>query len=267
MVAKGLKEGMEADVIFSGYDIPVYNLTLMCNNDQCPELWDTGYLNSIAEQTEASLLIIIDSIEVAQAQRSISQLTVDNWSFYGSEKAFYAVTSVPYKTMFRYYDVERQRYLVNYAINDTVQWEAAGYKATEVLSKVPEENDAYAMAAEQIGKLMAKATLPYWGADRRYYYELSGGDGYAATTSAEKRDWKQALYYWGKIAMEANGKTAAYAAFNMALGSEMLGDYHLAIEWLSLAKNKADLPEIDGYVKRLQQRIADKKLIEQQLVD
>gem|GEM_PF-3418652 len=273
LASMGLKEGMEADNLFSGYDIPVYNLLLNCTNNQCEELADTEYMNSIAEQTESALLIVVDTIEIAQAEQIIGQISVDNWSYwsywgyYGSNKAFYAVTFVPYKALFRYYDAEQQRYLVNYEINDTIRWEAAAYKATEALTKVPEVAEANTLAAEQVGKLMAKATLPYWKSDKRYFYELSGGKGYAATTGAEKRDWKQAMYYWGQIAMEAKGKTAAYAAFNMALGCEMLGEYPLAIEWLTVARNKADLPEINGYVKRLQQRIADKKLIEQQLTD
>jgi hypothetical protein len=267
MVAKGLKEGLEANNLFSGYDIPVYNLNLMCNEVQCSELEDVDYMNSIAVQTEATLLVIIDSIAIAQAQQSIGQVLVNTyeWPVYASDKASYAVTTVPYKAIFRYYDVEQQHYLVNYVVQDTVYWEALAYKATEAMSKIPGVDEAYAMAAEKIGQLMAKASLPYWSADRRYYYELSGSNGYAATVNAEKRDWKQAMYYWGQVAMEASGKTAAYAAFNMALGSEMLGDYLLAIEWLTLAKNKANLPEIDGYIKRIQQRIADKKTIEQQL--
>ena len=265
--AKGLKEEMETSEIFRDYDIPVYNLNLICDEIQCDELQDINYMNSIAEQTEASLLIVIDSVEMTQAQQSINQVSVSAYSrgFYTIGDAFLATTIVPYKAMFRYYDVVQQRYIVNYALQDTVLLEAMGNKATEAVAKLPQGDEVYPMSAEKIGQLMAKASLPYWKSDRRYYYELSGSNGYVANTYAEKRDWKQAMQYWGQIAMEASGKTAAYAAFNMALGAEMLGDYPLAIEWLTLAKGKSDLPEIDGYVKRLQQRIADKKLIEQQL--
>ena len=266
--AKGLKEEMETSEIFRDYDIPVYNLNLICDEFQCSELWNTDFMNSIAEQTAAALLIVIDSIEMEQAQQKveIDVIAYDSPFIYGAKaSAFFATTIVPYKALFRYYDVVQQRYIVNYALQDTVLLEAMGNKATEAVAKLPQGDEVYPMSAEKIGRLMAKASLPYWKSDKRYYYELSGSNGYAANTYAEKRDWKQAMQYWGQIAMEASGKTAAYAAFNMALGAEMLGDYPLAIEWLTLAKGKSDLPEIDGYVKRLQQRIADKKLIEQQL--
>jgi hypothetical protein len=260
MVAKGLKHGMEASSIFHGYDIPVYNLSLFCNENQCDELSNTAYMNSIAEQTQAALLIVIDSVEIAQAERSIDQMYLDAYG-----KVFYATAYAPYKAVFRFYDLERQAYIVNYVANDTILWEAVAYKATEALAHLPEAASADTLAAQQIGKQMANATLPQWKSDRRYYYDLSGSNGYKATASAGKRDWKQAMYYWGQIAMEETGKTAAYAAFNMALGAEMLGDYPLAVEWLTLAKSKADFGEIDAYMNRLQRRIADKKVIEMQL--
>jgi len=263
MVAKGFKQEMEASDIFRGYEFPVYNLNLICDENQCDELWDADYLNSIAEQTESSLLIIIDSVRVAQPQQSISQVYLDY--YYG--KVFYAKTIVPVEALFRYYDFEQQSYLANHAVSDTVLWEAVAYTATDALAKLPEAGGLDTLAAQRIGKHMAKATLPQWKDSRRYYYDLSGAKGNAATAFAEKNNWKQAMYYWGQIAAESTGKTSAYAAFNMALGAEMLGDYPLAIEWLTLAKNTANFPEIDGYINRIQQRIADKNLIQQQLTD
>jgi len=267
MVAKGLKEGMEAAEMFRDYDIPVYNLSLNCNEGYCYELQDVEYMNSIAEQTQSALLIVIDNVEIDQAQQKVGNVSVSiaDWAFYSSGKAFYAATLVPYKALFRYYDVEQQRYVANYAAKDTIIWEAVSYRATEAMSKIPEVAEANAMAAEQVGMQMAKVTLPQWKSDKRYYYDLSGTTGYAASVAAGKRNWKQAMYYWGQIAVSATGKKAAYSAFNMALCAEMIGDYPLAIEWLHLAKNKANLPEIDGYISRLQKRIVDKKTIEQQL--
>jgi len=263
MVAKGLKEEMEASDIFRGYEIPVFNLMLTCNEEQCDELRDAAYMNSIAEQTASALLIIIDGVEIAQPQQSISQIYLN--AYYG--KVFYAKIAVPAKAMFRYYDSEQQRYIANHAVSDTILWESIAYRATEALAKLPEIDGLDTLAAQQIGKLMAKATLPQWQEGRRYYYDLSGANGNAATAFAAKGNWKQAMHYWGQIAMGSSGKTAAYAAFNMGLGAEMLGDYPLAIEWLTLAKNTSNFPEIDGYIKRLQQRINDKNLIQQQLVD
>lgn len=267
MAAKGLKEGMEATEIFRDYDIPVYNLSLVCNESRCDELQDIEYMNSVAEQVEAALLIVIDSIEIAPAQQKMGEIAVNtyNWAFYSSGRAFYAATLVPYKALFRYYDAVQQRYIANHAANDTILWEAVSYRATEAISQIPAVEAANTMAAEHIGAQMAKVTFPQWKSDKRYYYDISGTAGYAASAAADKRNWKQAMHYWGQIAMEATGKKAAYSAFNMALGAEMMGDYPLAIEWLTLAKNKADLPEIDGYIKRIQQRIIDKKIIEQQL--
>ena len=261
MVAKGFKQGIEASEIFQGYDIPVYNLNLLCDGYQCDELADAEYMNSIAEQTESSLLIIIDSVRIAQPQQSLSQVWLD---YYG--RVFLASNCVPYNALFRFYDLERQQYLVNYAVNDTVCWDAAAYQATEALAQLPHISSLDTLAAEQIGKLMAQATLPHWQVDRRYYYDLQVKHGREATLHAIKREWQQAMYYWGIIAMENTGKTAAYAAFNMALGAEMLGNYPLAVEWLILSKTKANnIPEVDAYINRLQKRIADKKLIEQQL--
>jgi hypothetical protein len=268
MVAEGLKQELEASDIFWDYDIPVYNLTLVCNENQCDELWDTDYMDSIAEQTASTLLIIIDSVRIGRPQQSISRHA--NYlnpylNLYGN--VFSAKVSVLVEALFRYYDFEQQQYIVNYAASDTIVWETIAYEAAEAIAKLPESNALDTLAAQQLGKLMAKATLPQWSAELRHYYGFSGANGNAATAFAEKNNWEQAMYYWGQIAMKSTGKTTAYAAFNMALGAEMLGDYQLAIDWLILAKNTANLPGTNSYIKRLQQRINDKNLIQQQLED
>jgi hypothetical protein len=70
---------------------------------------------------------------------------------------------------------------------------------------------------------------------------------------------------WGNLATYSTGKTAAYAAFNMALGAEMLNEYGLALEWLALADEHARLEETDGYRKHIQQRLVDVDKLNEQL--
>jgi hypothetical protein len=50
-------------------------------------------------------------------------------------------------------------------------------------------------------------------------------------------------------------KLCAKASFNLALASEMLGKFDLAIEWLRKAKKYYPLPEIETYKLTLEERI------------
>ncbi|MDR0691907.1 MAG: hypothetical protein LBF69_02580, partial [Prevotellaceae bacterium] len=57
LLAEGAKEALEKSPLFDDYDIPIFNLTLFCD-DTCPELYDTAYMASLAEQSQATLLLI-----------------------------------------------------------------------------------------------------------------------------------------------------------------------------------------------------------------
>ncbi len=263
LAALGMKQGLELSDLFKDEDIPVYNLDLFCN-DGCPDLYDSTYLHSLSEQTGAALLIMVDSVSISKDTLMERR---NNYVDYGDY--YVGIINAAYKAQFRFYDVEAQRYLPVFRMNDTLSYERAAWDTVKVFEGIPEAQ-VDTLVSVALGQYFAKQTVPQWVSGRRFYftrYSLTGESqrwGQAAYY-ADRQDWKQAIYFWGQILQQSKGERAACAAFNLALGSEMIGEYTLALEWLQMADKYYVLPETEGYRKRVQERIAERNLMERRL--
>jgi hypothetical protein len=248
LLAEGAKEELEKSPLFDGYDIPIFNLSLFCN-DSCPELYDVEYMASLSEQSQASLLLIIDDAATNLLQNN---------------SAGKSVFSITYSALYRFYDVEQQRYIATRMLRDSLNfakslpWDLSAEDMQEIWRDVISEAGGQALGT----------TVPQWQMGYRFYYVpsvLSYVDWENAAYYADAGNWPEAMKIWGRLAEASTGKKAAYAAFNMALGAEMLTEYELALEWLALADESARLKETDGYRQRIRQRIADKEKLNEQL--
>ncbi len=258
MVAKGFKEGLEQSALFKDYDIPVYNLQLFCGDGTCPDLFDTTYLQRMAEQAGAGILLIIDSVNITTDQQLMTA--------YDSDGKYYKVkTRAPYSLLFRFYDAEARQYLSFYHMADTLSWTGIDRNPQAIYTTVPTCEEADTLAPLVLGRMFAKTTVPQWAPEQRFYFLPSGSNWSQAAFYADMQDWVQAMHYWGELVTSSSGKAAAYAAFNMALGAEMLGEYGLALEWLQLADKYDVMPETEGYRKRLQLRLNERRTVERQL--
>jgi hypothetical protein len=248
LLAEGAKEELEKSPLFDEYDIPIFNLTLFCN-DSCPELYDAAYMASLSEQSQASLLLIIDDATTNLQQNN------------GAGKSVFRIT---YSALYRFYDVEQQRYIANRLLHDSLDF------VNPLLRDLTAEDmqGIWRDVIRDAGSQALEATTPKWQTGYRYYYlpfVLSQGDWESASYYADAGNWPEAMKIWGRVAESSTGKKAAYAAFNMALGAEMLTEYELALEWLALADESARLTETNDYRQRIRQRIADKEKLNEQL--
>jgi hypothetical protein len=248
LLAEGAKEALEASPLFDEEVIPIFNLTLFCA-DSCPELHDTAYMTSLAEQSQASLLLIIDHAATA-LQKSGS----------AAKSAFH----VTYSAVYRFYDAGQQRYIATRQLRDSVSF-------TNPLVRNLSNEDMQEIWRDVIHDASRKAlepTAPQWDTDYRLYYLPSAfaeQQWFNASYYAHQGKWPEAMKIWGQLAGSSSGKKAAYAAFNMAVGAEVEGEYELALEWLALSAESSRLKQIDNYRKRIQQRISDKEKLNKQL--
>lgn len=247
LLAGSAKEELENSSLFEEYDIPIFNLTLFCD-DSCPELHDTAYMASLSEQSQSTLLLIIDNVATNLQKRE------------GARETF----RISYSAIFRFYDAEQHRYVATHQLNDSLSFvnsllrDLTADDLQEIWRKVIRDAGSQALAL----------TVPRWETDYRYYYlpsTLSAGAWDDAAYYAGRGNWREAMKIWGQLATSSIGKNAAYAAFNMAVGAEMLNEYELALEWLALADENARLEETDNYRKHIQQRMVDREKLNEQL--
>jgi tetratricopeptide (TPR) repeat protein len=249
LLAEGAKEELEESPLFEEYDIPIFNLTLFCN-DSCPELYDTAYMESLAEQSQAAVLLIIDNAATNLLQKHDG----------AKENTF----RISYAALFRFYDTGQQRYIATRQLKDSLEF------INPLLRNLTGDDlqEVWHTVIREAGRQAVELTVPRWETDYRFYYlpfALSRGAWDDAAYYAERGNWPEAMKIWGQLAGLSTGKQAAYAAFNMALGAEMLNEYELALEWLALADESARLEETGDYRKRIQQRMDDREKLKTQL--
>lgn len=249
LLAEGAKEALEKSPLFDDYDIPIYNLTLFCN-DTCPELHDAAYMASLSEQSQATLLLIIDNAATNLQQRDKDK----------TQETF----RISYTASYRFYDATQQRYIATQQLNDSLSF------INPLLRNLTGEDiqEIWREVIRDAGRQSLELTVPRWETNYRFYYlpfALSIGAWDDAAYYANRGNWPEAMKIWGQLAGSSTGKKAAYAAFNVALGAEMLNEYELALEWLALADENARLEETGDYRKRIQQRMADKEKLNEQL--
>jgi hypothetical protein len=203
---------------------------------------------SLAEQSQATLLLIIDNAATNLQQRDKAQETF----------------RISYAASYRFYDAAQQRYIATRQLNDSLSF------VNPLLRNLTGEDiqEIWRDVIRDAGRQSLELTVPRWGTNYRFYYlpfELSRGAWDDAAFYVERGNWSEAMRLWGQLAASSTGKKAAYAAFNIALGAEMLNEYELALEWLALADENARLEETGDYRKRIQQRLVDKEKLNKQL--
>lgn len=104
------------------------------------------------------------------------------------------------------------------------------------------------------GVLVADSFKSQWKHEQYsiVYYETE--KWYDALVKAEQYDWKGAMEIWLDLLDTGDLMKRACAEFNISVACYMLGDYHLASEWLDRSDEDNKLPISDAMRKRIDQR-------------
>jgi tetratricopeptide (TPR) repeat protein len=187
--------------------------------------------------------------------------SIENQTARGSQ-----VLYVGYKALYRIYDAVTQRYIVTE--RDSMYLKIDGSWQSGTIISDSQVQEIWHDVIRRAGGRFMKKTVPQWETTARYYIIPSGFYPDVWNTAAyyaTRGNWDEAMKIWGKLATSNTGKTAAYAAFNMALGAEMINEYTLALDWLDLADKYAPLTYTTVYRQHIQNRIEEVKNLNTQM--
>ncbi|MCL1974015.1 MAG: DUF6340 family protein [Bacteroidetes bacterium] len=245
-VAEGFRDRLAEERSLDRNDIPIYNH--FCGQTPGGALGDKEYIYSLSEQTGCRSLVLIDSLRFGDFERvhTRTALSTDGYNF--------IYVSNPWQMVFRFFDMDQDRFTAFFAIRDTLYWNIYARERdtllidTKVHASLPE-------AASFMGAAVAKLTHSQWETQERVLFSFGGGKWYKALDHAFMFEWEDAQAIWLALTQKTkNGRKVAYAAFNLAVASEMLGRMDLAKEWLELSKSYVDIPEITHYLQMLEER-------------
>ncbi|WP_010420860.1 DUF6340 family protein [Anaerophaga thermohalophila] len=160
-------------------------------------------------------------------------------------------------------------------LRDTIFWEGAGASLMEVANKLPPIRKALEMAAQHAGEEYADYVAPGWKNEIRRYYTHGHPLFSRASELIAGGKWEEANRICYYVYENGSDKQRARAAFNLALGKEVLGEFREAAAWayrsmeayqelgaLSVSQKEKDISV--QYYTQLAVRIQEKKKLDEQ---
>ncbi len=218
-----------------------------------PISWETA--NSICEKNGIDVLVCLEDMQIFNQYETFSEETEDGGIYIGN-------TLIKYTVTWRIYDPLLKKYYHEQIITDSLYTANEAYSKKLLIKKMPHRKSIFTDIAYEIGSDYAKRISPVWQNITRRYFAAGSRDFSVANYYMQNNNLDKAMAVWQKIENENNGKIAARAAFNLAFGYEIKGDYKQALHWIrqsaalyrKLKKEPSELSIVKDYLKKLQQQ-------------
>lgn len=146
-------------------------------------------------------------------------------------------------------------------------WNEKGKSKSEAQNRLPKPSNAVEDAGFFAGKRYAERISPTWiWVPRRYY--IKGNDDFKrARYKVQAKQWEEAADIWTKYTDYPDSKIAGYACYNMALASEVMGEFEIALNWAKKAYSDYQLKPALEYINIIEGRIRDAEALDKQMND
>jgi hypothetical protein len=169
------------------------------------------------------------------------------------------------KNGWRIYDPKQRRLLDEFVANDHLVSVGQGVNPVKAIEAIIGRKETVLRHSSRLGNLYALDTRPLQRRISRRYFVRGSRNFKIAERRAETNDWEGAAELWEKELDYRKRKVAGRACYNMAIINEINGNLETAVDWAS--KSYSDYRNKDAlrYVNKLQNRMAEERLLERQL--
>jgi hypothetical protein len=212
-------------------------------------------VNRICEEMNADVII---SLEAFHSFDSLYRYLTD--AYYVSERKTSLLTA------WRVYKYGHHRPVYQSYIEDSIYFNAYGYSRYSADKDLISYKNALYEISYSSGEKFFREISPHWKEIERIYFDYYSRDMAKGNEFADKKLWKKAAAVWRPVAEKQKGSKSAYAAYNMAIASEMTGNLELAMFWLNKAlEMRSDNYYFLEYRKTLRERISRQQVVDRQL--
>ncbi len=234
------------------YVIPVDRFLTPPSQPGAELSWEVA--SALADTFQTDAVLSLDFLKT----RVISDLTsetVYSWNEGGFYSAYNTSIRIHYEALFRVYHPTQKRILLREFIRDTLIWEDADYTLGALFERFTPVKQALTETGINIALDLSEKIAVQWRPERRRYFTFGNAAMRKAESAASGGDWVNAVDTWINIAESARSKSLkSKAELNAALGSEILGDIDLAIEWALKSYNTMYRPLTYEYLEILKRR-------------
>jgi hypothetical protein len=248
-VALGLAEKIEADRGLEKGDVAVYSIPKIefrgfpsALNDKITDV-DTVYLSQLMLKTGVQMFVFVDNLRFGQYSipYSVTSADFDNTN-----------VLVPYMVDMNVFDPVKGETLYKLELRDSIYMQMVSSVVTDkkvgamISNYLPE-------ISGKIGQRLASSLSVQWETQERMLVSFSDVKWEKACDLAQDFKWEEAIKIWMGLAESENPKKAAYAAYNIAVGCEMLEQFELSRKWIEFSLKKYKFKEallMNEYIKK-----------------
>ncbi len=219
-------------------------------------------VNEICNEYSADALVLLEIFDSNTYRRINSRQKTENDVNYTE---FIASMDISVNSGWRIYDPENKKIIDQNIFTDRKGWDAKGRTQREAKMNLPPQSSAIKEAGYFAGRQYAKRISPSWIRVSRHYYVKGNDDFKNAKYKVIAEQWEDAANIWKKYVNDSDYKIAGRACYNMALASEVLGKYEIALDWAKKAYADYHLKDARNYINILEKRITDEQRLNRQM--
>lgn len=220
LAIKSLKEELDIRMFFDS--VYVHKEPLKTNRKFKNRALSWSLVDSLCKKYNAETVVAFESYIYGT---NIDVTKIGDGYLYGYLDANGAV-------FWRAYNILDEKLIYKEIQADTISWDAEGGSLESIARGIPSATVGLADLADYMGKRAANHLSPHWETQQRGFYDSGNYQFMEASEFVRNEKWGEAIKLWKYVFDHSNDKTKMKAAYNLALASEIYGDYESAKSWL-----------------------------------
>ncbi len=161
----------------------------------------------------------------------------------------------------RLYDAANRVILDEYQTSHRMNFNGEASTLQGAINAMLNKVEATKRASYEAGFTYGERITPTYYQVTRYFFDTPKKKLGAGVRYSEVGDWKNAIEQWTKVVNTGKRKHAGRAAFNIAVGYEVLGDMDKAKEWAARSHTEFQEKDADEYYKQLCNRVIEERMV------
>ena len=253
---------------------PRFNVTVPSGMDdirgtgtaQFAEPLQWSIVEQICKDYSADALILLETFDSNSSKKSgVKQKkeTIDGKEVFYNEHI--ASIDIAVNSGWRIYYPAERKIVDQNVFTDHKGWDHKGRTKKEAVAGLPSQSRTIEDAGYYAGKQYAHRISPMWIWVSRKYYVKGNDDFKDARYKVQAKKWEDAAAIWKKYVNDIDIKVAGYACYNMALASEVFGEFDIALDWAQRAYSEYRLKAAKDYIYTIERRIRDAEALKRQM--
>lgn len=248
-MADGFAYALEEEYATGEGSVPVFSMKRSDDGNYA----DKDTLFRILMDVGTDVVFLIDTV-------SLGTMRVDGSSRIATpvspDSSYLSVAHMPFTMkMYSFDAMDRTATVKNYGGSSEAQPLVYSDGRDSSARQYEKARAALPSAAWEVGKEIADSFKSQWKHEQYSLTYFDAENWYLALDRAEAYDWKGAMDIWMSLLKTNDLMRRSCAEYNISVACYMLGDYHLASEWLDLSDEDNLLPLSDAMRKRINARL------------